>query len=80
MIEGDPAHLAHGGGDAGGYHEVIGLVLLQHQPHGFDVVPGKAPVALGVDVAQAQFLLLALLDAGGGVGDFARHELDAAQR
>lgn len=80
MLESDLAHVAHGGSDTGGHHVVVGLVLLQHQPHGFDVVPGKAPVALGVDVAQAQFLLLAELDAGHRVGNLARDELDAAQR
>ncbi|MNT42700.1 hypothetical protein D3C72_1791300 [compost metagenome] len=80
MLEGNLAHLAHRGGDARGDHKVVGLVLLQHQPHGLDIVAGKAPVALGIDVAQAQFLLFSLLDPGSGVGDFAGHEFDPAQR
>ena len=39
---------------AGRDHVVVGLVLLQHQPHRADVVAGEAPVALRVEVAEAQ--------------------------
>ena len=55
-----------------------GLVLLQHQPHGLDVVAGEAPVALGVEVAEAQLGVEAELDAGHAVGDLAGDELEAA--
>ena len=37
---------------AGGDDVVVGLVLLQHQPHRLHVVAGIAPVALGVEVAE----------------------------
>ena len=64
-------------GLAGGDDVVVGLVLLQHQPHRLHVVAGVAPVALGVEVAQHEVVLQAELDAGHGVGDLAGHELDA---
>lgn len=34
---------------------VIRGCLLEHPPHGFDVIAGKAPVTLGVEVAQVEF-------------------------
>ena len=67
-------------GLAGGHHVVVGLVLLEHQPHGADVVAGESPVALGVEVAHDQFLLQALLDASGPQRDLAGHERLAAAR
>jgi hypothetical protein len=42
--------------------------------HGADVVLGVAPVALGVEVAEVEGVLQALLDAGGGAGDLAGDE------
>ena len=63
---------------AGGDHEVVRLVLLEHQPHRLDVVPGVAPVALRVEVAERQLALKPELDRGGAVGDLASHELEAA--
>ena len=50
--ERDLAQLAHAVRLAGRDHVVVGLVLLEHQPHRLDVVAGEAPVALGVEVAQ----------------------------
>ena len=72
--------LADAVGLAGGDDVVVGLVLLEHQPHRLDVVAGEAPVALGVQVAQEQLVLQALLDAGGGAGDLAGDERLAAAR
>src|SRR6185312_12702186 len=37
---------------ARGKHVVVGLRLLQHQPHAFDVILGVAPIPLGVDISQ----------------------------
>ena len=54
VAEGELDELAHGVRLAGGDDVVVGLVLLEHQPHGLDVVAGEAPVALGVEVAEAQ--------------------------
>ena len=30
---------------------IIGLVLLKHQPHCFDIIPRKSPISLGIQVA-----------------------------
>ena len=46
---------------------VAGLILLEHQPHRAHVVAGEAPVARGVQVAQAQLGRQAELDAGDAV-------------
>ena len=62
---------------AGGDDVVVGLVLLQHQPHRLDVVAGVAPVALGLEVAEHEVFLQPELDASDGVGDLAADELDA---
>ncbi len=48
---------------AGRQHIVVGLVLLNDKPHAFDVVPGVAPVALGIQVAEKQLVLQPVLDA-----------------
>jgi len=45
-------------------------VLLQDQPHRFDVFGGESPVALGVEISEVEELLLARFDAGEGGGDF----------
>src|SRR5690554_2557571 len=66
--------LADFGGDAGGHHVVFGLILLQNQVHGFHIVLGVAPVALGRQVAQIQFLLHAQRNARYGTGNFAGYE------
>ena len=63
-------------GLARGDHVVTGLVLLEHAPHGLDVVAGVAPVARGVEVPERQDVLQAELDAGDGVGDLAADELE----
>jgi len=72
--EGDFEKFADGVGFAGGDDVVVGLVLLEHQPHSFDVVFGVAPVAFGVEVAHVDLVLLAGEDAGEGAGDFAGDE------
>ena len=52
--EGDFHEFAHGMRLAGGDDVIVGAVLLQHQPHGLDVVAGEAPVAARVQVAERQ--------------------------
>ncbi len=32
--------------------EVLGSVVLQHEPHALNIVPGMSPVTLGVEVAE----------------------------
>jgi hypothetical protein len=50
---------------------VARLVLLEHAPHGFDVVAGVAPVSRGVKVAESDGILEAELDPSNGVADLA---------
>jgi len=59
---------------SGGTDIVVCLLLLEHQPHDLDILFGVAPVALGIEVAEVEFVLEAHLDAGGGTGDLAGHE------
>src|SRR5688572_6552977 len=40
--------VAHGVRLTGRDHEVVGALLLEHEPHRLDVITGEAPVALGV--------------------------------
>jgi hypothetical protein len=54
--------------------KVLGLLQLEHHPHGLDVVLGMAPIALGVEVAEEDGLLLTLGDARHGSGDLTRHK------
>ena len=63
-LEGVVAELADRVLNAGGDDEVLGLLLLQDEPHALHVVLGVAPVAQAAEVAQEELLLLALLDAG----------------
>ena len=72
--EGELAEFAHGVLFAGGDDEVFGLVLLQDEPHAFNVVFGIAPVAKARQITQIELILLALRDARRGKGDLARHE------
>ncbi len=63
----------------GGDDVIIRLGLLKHQPHRLDIIAGEAPVALGFQISQEQFLLQADFDAGGRTRDFARDERLAAR-
>ena len=66
---------------AGRDHVVVGLVLLEHQPHRLDVVLGVAPVALGVEVAErAARRCRPSLIAAACHGDLAGDELEPAAR
>src|SRR5918992_2721439 len=75
VVEGDPHELANRVRLAGGYDVVVRLVLLEHEPHGLDVVLGIAPVPLRVEVPERKLLLQPELDGGGTMGDLARDEL-----
>src|SRR5208282_5281698 len=44
----------HGMAHAGRDHEVVRLLLLHHQPHRLDVISGKSPIALGLQVTELQ--------------------------
>jgi len=79
-LESQLAKIPHAGATAGRDDVVVRLRLLQHQPHGLDIVAGVAPVAFRVQVPQRQLVLQAELDADDTVGDLAGDELDATQR
>ena len=74
MPECQRAELTHGVVLARGDDEVLGLLLLEDEPHTFHIVLGIAPVAEGVEVAEVELVLVALLDAGGGQRDLACDE------
>ena len=54
VIERDLDQLAHRVTFAGRDDVVVGLSLLQHQPHRANVVAGKTPVATGIEIAERQ--------------------------
>ncbi len=76
--EGDFEEFTDGVGFSGGDDVVVGGVLLQHAPHGVDIVAGVSPVAFGVKVAERDGVLDSEFDACEGVCDFAGNEFDAA--
>src|SRR5438093_375989 len=76
--EGDLHQLAHGVGLAGRHHVVVGPGLLQHAPHGVDVVAGEAPVAPRLQVPETELAAEPELHARGAVAHLARDELAAA--
>ena len=80
VIERDLAKLADRVGFTGRDQVVIRVILLEHQPHGMDIVGRVSPVAPRFQVAQAQFVLHPQLDTRHRVGDLARDEFQAAAR
>ena len=58
-----------------GNDKVVRLGLLQDEPHALDIVLGIAPVAQGVQVAQIQFVLIALCDTCGSQRYLTCHEI-----
>src|SRR5208337_2274425 len=58
----------------GGNNVVIGLLLLEHHPHGPDVISSETPVTLRFQVAHDQMSLLSLLDPAATESDFPGHE------
>mmetsp|Transcript_12391 Transcript_12391/g.26985 ORF Transcript_12391/g.26985 Transcript_12391/m.26985 type:complete len:677 (+) Transcript_12391:166-2196(+) len=77
-LEADRDELAHAVLLVRRHDVVVGLLLLQHEPHGLDVVTRVAPVAERVHVAKLDPLLLAGLDLGHGHRHLLRHEGAAA--
>src|SRR6266545_2350166 len=63
---------------AGGDHIIVGLVLLQHQPHRFNVFFGVTLIALSVKIAKIKILLQARLDARSSSGYFSGNKRFAA--
>jgi hypothetical protein len=54
--------------------DIVRRRVLQHGPHGPDVVARKAPVAPGIEVAEVHAVLQAVLDAPDGPRDLPGHE------
>ena len=48
------------------HDKVIWFILLQHEPHAFNIVLGISPVPQGIQIAQIQLFLQALSYAAGG--------------
>src|SRR5690349_15633268 len=65
---------------ARGNHVVLGLHLLQHHPHGSDVIARVPPIAFGMQVAKRKLFLHSKLNSRDASSDLTRDELDAAQR
>ena len=80
VVEGDAHEFLDAVGLARADYVIISLVLLQHQPHGPDIIAGKSPVALGLQVAQPQLLVQPQLDPSDAMSDFPSDELQAAPR
>lgn len=74
---------------------VFGGGILEHQPHGFDILLGVPPVALSVEIAEVQLavgtdkrlanfvdrrILNFVFDTGDGGRDFAGHKMQRAAR
>ena len=70
-LERQLAELADGMRLAGGDHEVLRRVGLQHQPHRLDEVPGEAPIAARVEVPQHQRFRPSVLEGCHGQRDLA---------
>src|SRR5258707_15099707 len=80
MAEGHLDKLAHAIRLTCSNDVVVGFVLLQHKPHCFDIVAGKAPIALSLKIAKIKSVLQAFLDAPDCAGDLARDKRFAAAR
>src|SRR5690348_6047248 len=54
---------------------IVRLILLQHEPHGFDVLARVSPVAAGLQVSECDAVGFAGDDPGYAGSDLTRHEL-----
>src|SRR5258708_7937823 len=64
---------------ARGNHEVLGCLLLQHQPLHLDIIPCMSPIALGIEIAEMNALLKSKLDARQRARNLPRDERLAAK-
>src|SRR5271169_2760856 len=78
--EGELDEIAHAVRLPGGDDVVVGLLLLQHQPHGLDIVAGEAPIALRFEVSQIELVLKTLSNSAHRPGHLARNKSLAATR
>ena len=57
------------------YHEVVGLGMLEHQPHCFDIFGGVTPVPLCRQIAKSQNILFFSDNFGDALTDFFRDKI-----
>ena len=69
LLEGQLAKLPDGMGFASGDDEIIGVILLEHEPHDFNIVRGVAPIAPCIQIPQIKFVLQAIPDPGHSTSD-----------
>ena len=74
------ADFAHGVGFIGRNDEVAWFVLLEHAPHGIDVVPSESPVALSIQIAETNLGIEPEFDSSDTIGDFSSDEFETAAR
>ena len=79
MPESEPAEFANTCAAAGRNYVVSGCILLQHQPHGFNVIGSIAPVALRFQIAQPQLALQTKLYPRYAVADLPRDKFNPTQ-
>ena len=73
-------HVANAVGSPGCDDVIAWLVLLEHAPLHLNIVAGKAPVALGINVADPQALVKTVSDACCSHGNFSGNEFKATAR
>ena len=49
---------------------IIRFVLLEHKPHGFDIILGMSPVSFRIHVTEFYMVLNTEFNAGNGIRDF----------
>src|SRR5690606_3824143 len=74
FLKGHPHKIPHCRRHTGGNDEVFRLVLLEDEPHSFNVVLSMTPVALCIQVSEIKLILESKGDAGHSPGNFAGHE------
>src|ERR1051325_11636786 len=66
--------------NASRYYIVFGNFLLEHEPHGANVIARKAPITLDIEIAHLEFFLQAQLDASHAMTDSTGHKFNTATR
>src|SRR5580693_4664766 len=72
--EGELDQTAHAVRLPGRYDVVVGVLLLQHQPHRLDIVAGKAPIALRFEISKIELVLKTLSYSADRAGNLSRDE------
>src|SRR5689334_8398108 len=80
MCESGFNQFAHSVRLAGCQHEVVAFAELHNSPHPFNVLRCVSPIALGVEIAEEQFVLSAMLDGSHCARNFATDESFTAPR